>query len=156
MKSSAALYEDKQNGYILFKNGSENKNIIYGPLAQYTVNGQSQMDMTTQMTASKGKEGIIVSLTIDENILNSIDSNFSVHLDPSFEVYLNKMPDSTAYSKHDVNNYLANYAVIGNHPEFGEGWHYLRFRLNWFMMQPPKNLLSAKYVVKNCMQIAIQ
>ena len=47
--------------------------------------------MNVNMTLNKSKEGIIVSLTIDENILNNIDSNFSVHLDSSFEMHLNKM-----------------------------------------------------------------
>ena len=119
---------------MLFKNGGENKSIIYGPLVQYTANGEQQLDITTQMEVNREEGDTIVSLKIDEGILDDGNTEFPMRLDPSFEMYLNKMPDSTVYKKHNVNNYLANYAVVGDHPVWGEGWHYMRLRLNYFMM----------------------
>ena len=148
VKSSNKSYENNQNGYIVFKSVNENKSVIYGPLVQYTHKEKQQMDATAKIGIDRERGNTNVLLTIDEDILDNISEAHPVRFDLAFDLYLNKLPDSTVYSKHDINNYLANYAVIGNHPVFGVGWHYLRFRLNHFMTQPPKNLLSAKYSVK--------
>lgn len=147
VSASASSYVNNKNGYILLKEGGVNQSVIYGPLVQYGKTKQKQMDVSTYINI-KEDEKRTVEMTVDESILQNPADVYPVKLDPSFEMYLNKMPDSTVYSTHTVNNYLANYAVIGEHPTFGEGWHYLRFRLNHFMTQPPKNLLSAKYKVK--------
>lgn len=148
VKSSTVSYEDKQNGYVLFKNGGENKSIIYGPLVQYTANGEQQLDVTTQMEVNREEGDTIVSLKIDEDILGSVAADAPVQLDSAFEMYLNKMPDSTVYKKHSVNNYLANYAVVGDHPVWGEGWHYLRFRIRWIFQCDVNNIVSAKYIIR--------
>lgn len=148
VNTNTSSYENKQNGYILLKEGGENKSIIYNPLVQYTLDGEQQLDVTTQIKADRKEGDTIVSLILEEDILDSKSTAFPIRLDPSFEMYLNKMPDSTVYKKNNINNYLATNAIIGEHPVYGEGWHYLRFRLNYYMTQPPKNLLSAKYRVK--------
>lgn len=132
---------------MLFKNGGENKSIIYGPLVQYTANGEQQLDVTTQMEVNREEGDTIVSLKIDEGILDDGNTEFPVRLDPSFEMYLNKMPDSTVYKKHNVNNYLANYAVVGDHPVWGEGWHYLRFRLNYILTIQSAKVDSVSFFV---------
>ena len=148
VKSSASSHEDKQNGYILFKEGGDIESIIYQPLVHYTADDNQKLDVTAQMNIERKEDEYNVTIEIDESIIGNANSKNHVKLDPSFEMYLNKMPDSTVYSKHDVNNYLANYAVVGEHPVFGEGWHYLRLRLRWFMTIKSNHLLEAKYCIK--------
>ena len=148
VKSSTVSYEDKQNGYVLFKNGGENKSIIYGPLVQYTANGEQQLDVTTQMEVNREEGDTIVSLKIDEDILGSVAADAPVQLDSAFEMYRSKTPDSTVYENHNVNNYLANYAVIGDHPVWGEGWHYSRFSLHK-VFDTVKSVIHSTFYVKS-------
>ena len=132
VESDATSFENKQNGYILFKNGGENHGIIYQPLVQYTADNGQQLDVTTQMNIDRAEDTYLVTVTIDESIAGNAKTKYPIKLDPSFEMYLNKMADSTVYSKHDINNYLASYAVIGEHEVFGEGWHYVRSRFRYY------------------------
>lgn len=149
VKSSNKSYENNQNGYIVFKSVNENKSVIYGPLVQYTHKEKQQMDATAKIGIDRERGNTNVLLTIDEDILDNISEAHPVRFDLAFDLYLNKLPDSTVYSKHDINNYLANYAVIGNHPVFGAGWHYLRFRLNWFFQIQSENITNATYSIRN-------
>lgn len=145
VKSSALSYENKQNGYILFKNGNEIVNVIYRPLVQYTTDKDAQFDVTTQMDVIGKGDECHVEMILDKSFVNDEESQYPIKLDPAFEMYLNKMPDSTVYSGYDINNYLANYAVVGEHPLLGEGWHYVRFRLNWFMELNSTEIKKATY-----------
>ncbi len=133
----------------MFKNGGENESIIYQPLVQYAADKGQLLDVTTQMNVSREGDGYHVEMIISENIINNAKTKYPIKIAPSFEMYLNKMPDSTIYSKHTVNNYLANYAVVGEHPVFGEGWHYVRFRLNFFFHSNEEDIKSAYYYVRN-------
>lgn len=149
VKSGATSFEDKQNGYILFKNGGEKQSILYQPLVQYETNKCKQMDISTKMDIIKKEGYYLVTLIFNDNIYNDPATNYPISIDMSFELYLNKMPDSTIYSKRYVNNYLANYAMIGNHPVLGEGWHYIRYRLNHFFHADGKDIESATYYVRS-------
>ncbi|MDD2362381.1 MAG: hypothetical protein PHH84_05420 [Oscillospiraceae bacterium] len=149
VKSGAASYENKRNGYVLFKNGGRNESIIYQPLVQYTADKGQKLDVIAQMNINREEEDYLVTVAIDESIFDNAKTKYPVKLDPSFEMYLNKMPDSTVYSKHTVNNFLANYAVVGEHPAFGEGWHYVRYRLNFFFHANEEDIKSANYCVRN-------
>ena len=146
VKSGASEYENNQNGYILFKNGYEEENIIYQPLVQYTANKGRQLDVTTQMNIYREESGYYVGMIIDDNVIEN--AKYPIKLDPSFEMCLNKIPDSTVYSKHDINNYLASFGIVGGHPIFGEGWHYSRLRLNYFMTLKQDSFKSAVYYIK--------
>ncbi len=149
VRSNASSFENKQNGYILFKNGVMNQSIIYQPIVQYDTNNSQQMDITSKMNIIKEEEDYHATVTINDCILNDPDTKYPISIDMSFELYLNKMPDSTIYSKRYVNNYLANYAMIGNHPVLGEGWHYIRYRLNHFFHADGKDIESATYYVRS-------
>ena len=59
------------------------------------------------------------------------------------------MPDTSVYSKFDTNSYLRQYAVIGEHPTLGEGWEYIRLRLNKLMVTTEKSILKAEYYTHN-------
>lgn len=141
--ADAENYENKQNGYILFKNGVTNKYLIYQPLVKYSSDNKVKLDVTTQLFINREGDGYHVEMIIDETILN--EAEYPIKLDPSFEIYLNKMPDTSVYAKFDTNSYLRHYAVIGEHPVLGEGWEYIRLRLNYFMTLSSSHILSAKY-----------
>ena len=149
VKSNGKSYENKQNGYILFKNGDTNSGIIYQPLVQYMQGGEQRINVTTKMNIERKEDDYLVDMKIDENILNGGDVKYPIKLDPSFELYLNKIPDTSVYSKFDTNSFLRNYAVIGEHPILGDGWEYFRLRLNWFMALDSTKITNAKYYIKN-------
>lgn len=132
--ANSSIFENKQNGYISLKNGDKNKSVIYHPLVQYTTETGQQLDLNTQMYINNEEEGDYnVTVVIDESIIGNIETQYPIKFDPSFEMYINKMPDSTIYSNSNVNSYLCHYAVTGEHPILGEGWHYMRLRVNYFM-----------------------
>ena len=146
VKSTANSFENKRNGYITFMKGSETESIIYQPLVQYENENGRQLDVTTGMEMTKEGGDYHVEIKVDENVIDH--AKYPIKLDPSFELYQDCIPDSTVYSKRNVNNYLANYAVVGEHPLLGEGWHYSRLRLNWLMTLRPKDVKSAVYYTK--------
>lgn len=143
VKTTADCYEDKNNGYILFKKGGENQNLIYQPLVKYRNSKDSELEVTTQINIERKENGYDVEMILNQSVFNNTD--YPVKLDPSFEMYLNKMPDTSIYSKFHTNSYLRHFAVVGNHPILGEGWDYIRFRINYFMTMPSSNILSTKY-----------
>ncbi len=145
---SAAGFENRENGYITLNWNGENESVLYGPLVGYEA-GEKHLDVTGQMEIMQGENANIVTVTVDDKIFADEATEYPVRLDPSLELYLSKMPDSTAYSAHSVNNYLANYAVVGEHPAFGEGWHFLRFRLNWFIHLDGASVQKAVYYIRN-------
>lgn len=67
--------------------------------------------------------------------------------DFSFEMYVNKMPDSAAYSKNTQNMYLSSVSVIGE-SHWGEGLNFFRLRLRYSFDTEPENILSAEYNVR--------
>ena len=146
LKTKASLFKNLQNGYILFKNGGENESIIYQPLVQYTTDSGQQLDITTQMNIEKKEGDYYVEMIINDAIFKN--AKYPVKFDPSFELYLNKMPDTSVYSKFGINSYLKHYAVIGDHPTLGEGYHFARLRLNYFMTLQSENIKSAIYFIK--------
>lgn len=149
VNSSAAFYENKQNGYILFKKGDgQIESIIYQPLVQYEDDIGQKLDLTAQLDIARKESNYLVTITIDNGITDIPKTKYPIKLDLSFEMYLNKMPDSTVYSDFNVNNYLCHYAAVGQHPALGEGWHYARLRLNYFMTLKPENVKSAYLFIK--------
>jgi len=147
--SGASTFDNDQNGYIVFKKeGGQNESLIYQPLVQSIVDGKRQLDVTARMNMERREEDYHVNIKISEEFIDSADIGYPIKFDPSFEMYLQKIPDSTAYSKCNINNYLCHYAVIGEHSVLGDGWYYTRLRLNYFMRVNIKNIKSAVYVIK--------
>lgn len=73
------------------------------------------------------------------------ETEYPLILDVSFELYRNKMPDSSVYSKLNENMYLNNYAIIGNEKNKGYSWEYVRFRINHFLSIRSDTVLEATY-----------
>lgn len=148
IKTNTIFYENKQDGYILFKKEGKNKSIIYQPLVQYMTANRQQLDITTQLDINREGDDYHVAMIIDKDVLSNISIEHPVRLDTSFEMYLHKMADTSVYSKKNDNNYLANYAIIGEHSEFGEGWHYVRSRFRYFSRSlKPSNVISSFYCI---------
>lgn len=149
VETNAVGFENKKNGYITFLKGDQIKNIIYQPLVQYTKAGEAQMSTDAYMNVERKEGDTIVQMIVGGGIFHEKgDTEYPVRLDPSFEMYLNKMPDSTVYEKKNVNQYLANYAVVGDHPYLGQGQHYMRLRLNYFMTVNGEDIQDANFFVR--------
>ena len=146
VKTTATWYENKRNGYILFKDGKENKSIIYAPLIKGNADTEDNLSIESQLLFSETETGYKLWIEVDKKMLSNDKTKYPVKFDPSFEMYLNKMPDTSVYSKFDTNSYLLHYAVIGEHPTLGEGWEYVRLRIG-NIITTEKNILYAYYYV---------
>ncbi len=124
------------DGYITINDNK--KYVIYKPLIYANNN-----ELLWNYNIKYKKEGEKLKIYFDKpKDIDEIKVTFSI------EVYLDKIPDSTAYSGKLENSYLRNYAVIGNSEEFGVGYHYVRFRLSYLFDMKAENILQAKYYVK--------
>ena len=137
-----------QNGYILFKNGNSNAALVYQPLVAYqTKEGGNQLDISSTMEVGGGSGVYTVKIHLNQDILDDENLQYPVKFDPSFELYLNKMPDTSVYSNFNTNSYLRHYAVVGEHPELGEGWEYIRLRLRYLFTLHTNKVDSAFFYI---------
>lgn len=148
VQTYAQVFENRQNGYVLFKSGSTPAALVYQPLVQYQTGKEgTKLDISSTMDVDGGTGFSIIHLYLDPEMLENADVQYPIKFDPSFELYCNKIPDTSVYSNFNTNSYLRHYAVIGKHPELGEGWEYVRMRLNKMMMMTENNLINAEYHV---------
>ena len=144
VRTNDASYIDRQNGYIVFRDGDDIQSVVRQPLLRH--HPDKAFDVTTDVSILYKADGQHVQLLMDEAVLR--DAVYPVKLDPSFEIYTEKIPDSSVYSEFDTNAYLRHYEVVGHHPALGEGWTYVRFRLNTYFHAAPADILSAEYCVR--------
>jgi len=142
LKASASWFENLKNGYVLLKEGGENESVVYQPLVQYMTDKQ-RLDITTQINIKKEGENYSVEMVVDDTILENAE--YPVKVDFSFEMYQNKVPDTSVYSEFCINSYLRNYVVLGSHPIMGEGWYYTRLRIKYFFDTNPDDVIFASY-----------
>lgn len=154
IKSHAFSYENNQNGYVrLLKNatGEENEinaGIIYKPLVQYIVNGEKKIDLESRLDFFPTSDEYILNIDLNYSILKDKDIEYPIKFDPSFELHQEKTPDSAVYSNFNINNFLANYAVVGEHPSLGMGWLYSRMYLNRYLFIKSQEVISAEFHIK--------
>lgn len=155
VNSSAIRFENLHNGYIRFlkkDSGEEtemNAGIIYKPLLKYHFDNKEAIDTLSEMKFYKKADQYILKIQMNTEVINNKKLEFPIRLDPSFELHQNKTPDSTIYSKFYTNNFLSNYAVVGKHPFFGEGWHYTRMYINKYIYIKCNDIISADFHIKN-------
>lgn len=137
---SEALMENNKNGYIRFYKDKLNIALIYQPLLK-TANGE--LSINTEMILNQSNQYYELQIKLKESDIS--EQSYPLRYDPSFELYRNKTPDTSIYSDYDLNSYLRHYAVVGTHPNLGEGWAYLRFRINRFFTIRSDTLISATY-----------
>ena len=142
--TAAKVLENKHNGYVVFSQKSwegetEKTAVVYGPLGR-SGNGRLHIggDIQTQMDDE-------MCTMVFEPEAELLDGSYLVKLDVSFELYRNKIPDTAVYENQPVNAYLSDYAVVGKHPQLGEGWLYLRFRMSEVMAIHSDHILNASY-----------
>ncbi len=131
---------NNKNGYYELCNQEIQKVIIYKPIALC----EKKLDLNNQMVGKYLENAWEFSM---ENNYENMDGK-AIKMDFSIEKYVNKMPDSSVYSKMRNNCYLMNYAIIGENEIYGEGWDYIRFRINFFIKTDESNILNAEYCVK--------
>lgn len=143
---SDSFVDKTKNEYMVFKNINKEKTaVIYASLSKYGT--PEKMETCSNEIEYKG-------LTDDEKNIICIKPSDSINVEMvnktgfSFEYYLNKMADSTAYSEYDENTYLSEYFVVGNSKLYGESIHYIRTRLNLFMSTGEDNIKAATYSIK--------
>ena len=146
LHTSATHYSSNGNGYILFKSGAQNSSVVYMPLIKDSGNNTN---IVRDVNIEGEWENYEISIPLDKEALSDENAKYPVHMDLSFDLYRNKLPDSTVYSQSDINNYLANYAVIGEHPVLGEGWHYTRARIQYFINLTKDSILSAHFSIRD-------
>ena len=130
-------FQDNENGYILFRTGTTINGIVHQPLL---CRGDSEpMEIYDAISVWKNASDYAVNLPMPQEGIR-----YPYRLDLAFELYENKLPDSTAYSQRPVNAYLSNVALLGN-SEWGEGRHYSRLRVSYFMTMSSNDVLSATY-----------
>lgn len=154
VKTDAFTYENNQNGYVrLLKSGTGEENeinagIIYKPLVQYIVNGENKIDLESRVDFFPAGDEYILNIDLNYKILREETIEYPLKFDLSFELHQEKTPDSTVYSEFNVNNFLANYALVGEHPSLGVGWHYSRMYLNRYLFIKSQEVISAEFHIK--------
>lgn len=140
----AAAGCSKGREYLLFRDEDSNvRGVFYAPIIQAS-NGiltVSQADIRVQET-----EDFCYQITVPLDCAEA--AQYPIKWDISFEHYLNKMPDSTAY-ENKASAYLSSYSAVGVHPHWGAGEHFLRMRIRYFMDTHADNVISAQYRVKS-------
>lgn len=140
IECSADKQENAGNGYIILKNRKKKELVISKPMAVYGEN-----ILLEGRFHCKYKEKIFqVTSKLDEEIPEgeTVTSGFSINR------YVNKIPDTNICSKKDKNAYLKPYALVGEHPVYGTGWNFTRFRINYYMGVRAENVIKAEYGTK--------
>lgn len=146
LRREGIRFTNKDNQYVLFQNVFTNmsESIIYTTFLQDAV-GAISFDNKVNILPEGDQWKY--TLVLDEAFLNAPDTQYPLTISPIFELYRNKMPDSTVYENKPLTNlYLANYAVFGDQKTFGDSLHYLRFRIHYVFQSYEQNIKSASYV----------
>ena len=140
-----------QNGYVLFKNGNSNAALVYQPLVSYQMKeGGNQLDISSTMEVGGGSGVYTVKIHLNQDILDDENLQYPVKFDPSFELYLNKMPDSGVYSEMpSMNAYLSALDIVGTHDLLGYCRQFKRFRFNYVLNCSPDTILSSTYILQD-------
>lgn len=142
IRSDSPLIKKDETGYMILQENESPDFVIYEPIA-VTKEGNGKLEFATDLNCTRKPEGYETGIGKNDNIDNVERLSYSI------ECYVNKMPDSSAYSQKMNNSYLRGYAVIGNHDEFGMGNHYIRLRLNYYISIDADNIIRADYNVKS-------
>ena len=123
-----------------------------------TIPGELSLHVSAPMIYEE-KEGKLNYWQSWENEVNSKSStlwlankeSFSegeVRIEYRIQFSEESIPDTTVYQNKERNTYLSDRAIIGNQHRFGSGIYYMRYRLNYFWEMDTRNILEAKYIVK--------
>ena len=142
--SEESTWRVVDNQYVVFQENGTTKSVVY---TSFLSDSAGNVSFNNQVSAAEENGKVKYTIQLDEAYLNDEKTQYPVTISPSFELYRNKMPDSTIYEKKEYNNaFLSNFALLGNNTVFGESEHYLRFRINHVFKSYAQNVKSASYV----------
>lgn len=138
---------DNQNGYYVLEDFGTKMGILYQPLVYYSDKGGGRISTQSNIQVSKHEGRMIITYSVNNDDTRiPLKSSEPIILSTSFELYSNKLPDSSVYSNKDKNMYLKPYALVGVDSEYGEGWHYVRSRFRYYSESiKPSMILSCTY-----------
>lgn len=145
-KQDGLSFSVQDNQYVLFQNKQDltNKAVIYTSFLQ---DARGNVGFGNEIKMAEEEDRWMYTIALDKAFLEAPETQYPVSITPSFELYRNKMPDSSVFKKHpNINIYLANNTVFGDDEIFGDVQHYLRFRINYIFKSYPQNVKSASYV----------
>lgn len=157
---STDLRKQIENNYLIFTDESKSKEnqiqaIIRTPIVKDSFAGKvteenPHMFINNRIETESVDVGVHkISFILDEKISES-ELKFPLCVDILWDMHVSKQPDSPIYSnKIYENNYLQDYAVIGNSECFGLGQNYLRLRINEYIDDSPENIKEATYNIYN-------
>ena len=145
-KQESLSFSIQDSQYVLFQNKQDltNKAVIYTSFLQ---DAKGNVGFGNEIKMTEEEDRWVYTIALDKAFLEAPETQYPVSITPSFELYRNKMPDSSVFEKRpNTNAYLANYTVFGDDETFGDVQHYLRFRINYIFKSYPQNVKSAAYV----------
>ena len=149
LTTTATGFYNEESSPILFKQNGLEHFVLFQPLVKYKKNENVYIDFLAQNDIkNQGESEFDLSIIIDEKTINDPETQYPIKLNPSFEMNISNIPHAGVHSNVDKGLHIQNYAIIGYHPIWGEGWEYSRFRFCWFMSLDPSKIISANYYVK--------
>jgi hypothetical protein len=152
-----------QGGYILMtkditdSKGNTTKEIlgvIQSPLVkdsstQKSDNSHFSYRNSLQIT-DQGNGKYLLTMTIDNSMLDSLGTKYPVSVFSSFELFRDKEPDSAIYSgKPDLNSYLGSYTVLGNSDDYGVGRIFIRYLFTKAFKLQSNQIIQVDYYTYN-------
>ena len=133
--------DDSTKEYLIIENKRENKFLVFQPAVLNEADEELIID--NNWILKNNKEDISANCK-SENIKDG-----TTHIEFSIQLHKEDIPDCTAYEKKENNNYLSNYAMIGNNTELGKGLYFTRFRIKYFFDSEGDNVKSAYFCTRN-------
>lgn len=142
-------------GYILIisnKKDEDGKEIITGiiqaPLLK-DKNGGISLKSNLKIKENL-KNRYLIEVELDKKFINDKSTTYPIVFDLSFEMRKEKQPDTQVYSAFpNLNTYLRNFAIIGNHTDYGDCRSYIRYQfLNGYNLKA-EQIKSINYVTYN-------
>ncbi|MBQ7047089.1 MAG: hypothetical protein IJN85_05055 [Oscillospiraceae bacterium] len=150
--------------FVLKDNTASDKYEMDFDFSQKNISSEINKKYVTFVKKDKVKSIFYPSLNMDNNgtlTPNIIDckentvvltaehkSEYPIKVDASFELYENKLPDSTVNSNNEPNSYLSNYFWTTNDSSNGMTRQYTRLRINYFFKTNAENIKSASFNIK--------
>ena len=116
------------------------------PMTSYQKGKEVSFCTPSKIQANRQEGGVLAVYSAETDEAESSRDGYPIRLSAAFELYRNKLPDSSVYSNSEANMFLSPYAVIGMDPIYGEGWHYVRSRFRYFSESiKPSSIQSCTY-----------
>ncbi len=156
IKAPGLIPDHSNHLYSLLKNPKLDaiEAAFYLPFVRDSYNGKQDEDNShfsynNQMsleTIDQQKGVYSLTLIIDKEFLADKHTKYPITINPSFNIYKKKQPDSSVYSNLNyANQYLSNFSGTGNCPYYGNGRTYARFEYLQNYTLLPDNIESAYY-----------